>query len=232
MTVARSEDVIAKPKSQGNITTNNNVLHGFIRVPFGHGDCIATNKNGTFVSYVGADTATEGAWTGRYGSSGYLIPNGSSSATNDANVSFVQYFTYTWAGLTSDPRALQSSLGARTGIASAYVNYYGRASTSTSKCTTSNRTASLFTLFARLGRHISGRDNHDLRCQHRHGLRHRKLLGFPQRRIRNLGFAGQLYHQRDAYCRSQRGGQRHFLQLKGWEARLPANRQPRQMKYL
>jgi hypothetical protein len=80
----------------------------------------------SFAIFQGVDTVTQGKWSGKYGSGGYLIPNGGSSPTDHTSVSFSQDFTYTWAGLTSDPRALQISPGVSQGIASAYLNYYGQ----------------------------------------------------------------------------------------------------------
>jgi hypothetical protein len=77
------------------------------------------------VSYAGLDTTTEGAWTGKYGAHGYMIANGSSSAPTYASASVKGGFTYTWANQTTDPRALQSSPGSATGIASAYTAYSG-----------------------------------------------------------------------------------------------------------
>lgn len=79
------------------------------------------------VLFLGVDTVTGGNWTNRYGAGGFYIPNDpQSTPLNFTNLSFAQYFNYTWAGLTSDPRALQTSPGATTRIASAIVNYYGQ----------------------------------------------------------------------------------------------------------
>jgi YVTN family beta-propeller protein len=77
------------------------------------------------VVFQGLDTTTSGNWNGKYGSGGYMIANGNSTNLDHATVSLSQDFSYTWAGLTNDTRALQISPGAAGGIASAFVNYYG-----------------------------------------------------------------------------------------------------------
>lgn len=68
------------------------------------------------------DKTTQGTWLGRYGSAGYTIANGPSSTSN-ALVSGA--INYTWAGQTSDPRALQSNPGGTNRIASAFTQYPG-----------------------------------------------------------------------------------------------------------
>jgi hypothetical protein len=100
-----------------------NGQHAFLRVPFGHADCVTTNGN-TSVAFIGVDTRSEGAWMGTYGSAGYIIPAGPSVPANQANISEAQSFTYVWANATSDPRALQTAAGS--GIASAFTAYYGQ----------------------------------------------------------------------------------------------------------
>jgi hypothetical protein len=77
-------------------------------------------------SFVGLDTTTEGAWTGKYGSAGYMIADGSTVNPAYATVGIVGASTYTWAEQTTDIRALQSSAGASTRIASAYTQYAGQ----------------------------------------------------------------------------------------------------------
>jgi DNA-binding beta-propeller fold protein YncE len=76
------------------------------------------------VTFAGVDTATQGNWTGVYGSAGYLIANAAPSYLNYATVNFAGDFSYTWAGATSDPRAPQTATGASSRIASAYTQYY------------------------------------------------------------------------------------------------------------
>jgi hypothetical protein len=62
------------------------------------------------------DTSTGGSWTGVYGSQGYLLaPNAAvsySSLPGYAVVNIGGASTYTWAGTTADPRALQKPSGA------------------------------------------------------------------------------------------------------------------------
>jgi beta-glucanase (GH16 family) len=70
--------------------------------------------------YGGLDSATGGAWTGKYGGDGYMIANGASSLPAYATVSVTGDSTYTWATQTSDGRALQSYAGSPSGIASCY----------------------------------------------------------------------------------------------------------------
>ena len=80
--------------------------------------------------FLGADAAAQGNWTGKYGTGGYFIPNGNSTAFDHANLGFSEYFPYTWAGpwsgVNSDPRNLQTAPGASTRIASAITNYVGK----------------------------------------------------------------------------------------------------------
>ena len=85
--------------------------------------------SGTSASFAGQDATTGGSWTGKYGAAGYVIANGSNVQAPYATVGFTAASTYTWAGQTTDPRALQSSRGATTGIASAYTQYSGQAFT-------------------------------------------------------------------------------------------------------
>jgi hypothetical protein len=73
--------------------------------------------------YDGLNTAFQGTWEGHYGSSGYLIANGLSYAPTVATMSVAGAFPYTWAGQTSDPRALQSNPQGSTRLASAYTQY-------------------------------------------------------------------------------------------------------------
>ena len=85
--------------------------------------------SGTSASFAGQDATTGGLWTSKYGAAGYAIANGSSVQAPYATVGFTAALTYTWAGQTTDARALQSSRGATTGIASAYTQFSGQAFT-------------------------------------------------------------------------------------------------------
>ncbi len=80
----------------------------------------AVQTPGSSASFTGLDTSTQGTWSGTYGSDGFLIANGASSLPSYANAGFGGALTYTWAGLTSDVRALQSSRGSTARIASSY----------------------------------------------------------------------------------------------------------------
>ncbi len=75
-------------------------------------------------TWVGTDTTTQGTWTGTYGAAGYMIANGPSVTPSYANASVAMNpFNYTWAGLTTDVRALQMSAGSSSRIASMYGTY-------------------------------------------------------------------------------------------------------------
>ena len=71
-------------------------------------------------TYAGLDTTTEGTWTGKYGTDGYVIPNDATNLPGYATMSVTGATAYSWAGTTSDVRALQTAGGATTRIASAY----------------------------------------------------------------------------------------------------------------
>jgi hypothetical protein len=72
------------------------------------------------ITSVGPDTTTQGSWNGKFGQDGFLIANGASSMPSYGNATVSGAATYTWAGLTSDVRALQSGAGSSTRIASSY----------------------------------------------------------------------------------------------------------------
>jgi hypothetical protein len=75
-------------------------------------------------TWIGSDTATQGTWTGTYGANGYMIANGPSIAPSYAAASVVgNLFNFTWAGNTSDVRALQMSAGSSSRIASMYGTF-------------------------------------------------------------------------------------------------------------
>ena len=76
------------------------------------------------VTFNGIDSTTKGDWTGKYGSGGYIIPNGKSSPLSYTTFSETGGFAFTYANNTLDPRALQMSPGSSTGIASAFTDYY------------------------------------------------------------------------------------------------------------
>ena len=72
------------------------------------------------ITTVGADITTQGSWNGKFGQDGFLIANGASSMPAYGSASVTGASTFTWAGLTSDIRALQSGAGAATRLASTY----------------------------------------------------------------------------------------------------------------
>ena len=74
-------------------------------------------------SYLGADTTTQGTWTGVYGADGNIISNDSNAPPSYATVSFTGGANYTWTTSTTDPRALQTASGASSRIASTYYNW-------------------------------------------------------------------------------------------------------------
>lgn len=72
------------------------------------------------ISVVGPDAATQGTWNGKYGQDGFVIANGPSSMPSYGTVTVSGAATFTWAGLTTDVRALQSGVGLTTRMASSY----------------------------------------------------------------------------------------------------------------
>jgi hypothetical protein len=71
-------------------------------------------------TYAGADTVTQGTWSGVYGSTGDLIAADATNLPASIVVSLEGDKQYTWAASTSDVRALQTANGASTRIASTY----------------------------------------------------------------------------------------------------------------
>ena len=84
---------------------------------------VGGNNSGSSAVYSGMDQVTQGSWSGTYGANGYMIANGGSMAPTYATANVAGAFTYTWAGLTSDIRALQTAPGAPTRMASTYTQY-------------------------------------------------------------------------------------------------------------
>ncbi len=73
-------------------------------------------------AYIGSDTTTEGTWTGKYGSAGDIIANDADTPPVFATVSLTGDTAYTWVASTTDVRALQTSSGASTRIASTFYS--------------------------------------------------------------------------------------------------------------
>jgi hypothetical protein len=85
---------------------------------------IPPNTNVTSsATYVNSDGQTQGTWTGRYGTDGYMIANGNSQFPSYGVASMTGAIPYTWASGTSDPRAPQTSPGSANRIASSYTQY-------------------------------------------------------------------------------------------------------------
>ncbi len=80
---------------------------------------ITTHASAT---YLPLDKSTQGKWTGTYGSDGYIIANAANSPPAYATVGITGSATWTWINPTTDPRALQTSSGASTRIASTYYS--------------------------------------------------------------------------------------------------------------
>jgi hypothetical protein len=59
-------------------------------------------------SWVTSDTTTEGTWMGLYGTQGYWLATGNQTISIPATLTVANESTWTWAGSTSDPRALQT----------------------------------------------------------------------------------------------------------------------------
>jgi len=76
----------------------------------------------TSATYSGLDTTTQGTWTGKYGSNGEIVANGANTTPGLATVSLTDDTAYTWAASTTDVRALQTSSGASSRIASAFYS--------------------------------------------------------------------------------------------------------------
>ena len=73
-------------------------------------------------SYIGVNSTTQGTWTGDYGADGNLIANETAAPPPYATVSLNGDSSYTWATSTTDPRALQTTSGATTRIASTFYS--------------------------------------------------------------------------------------------------------------
>jgi serine/threonine kinase PknH len=76
----------------------------------------AIPKPAVQAAFVEADTSTGGSWSGVFGSQGYLLaPNAAASYSSLPGYAVVNIGganTFTWAGTTADPRALQKPSGA------------------------------------------------------------------------------------------------------------------------
>ena len=71
------------------------------------------------VNSFSEDTATGGAWQGKYGANGYSLANSAQNPLQYASLAVLGQRNYTWNPATSDPRALQLP-GGTSGIAAAW----------------------------------------------------------------------------------------------------------------
>ncbi len=71
-------------------------------------------------SYLGDDSATQGAWTGLYGADGYVIENGGNAPPAYATVALTRDMNYIWAASSLDPRALETASGSASATAATF----------------------------------------------------------------------------------------------------------------
>ena len=76
---------------------------------------------GSYTNFLKQDATTQGSWTGAYGTQGYDVVNGPVSLPSYAVVTPSGESSMTWAGSTTDPRALQVP-GGTGGIAAAWYS--------------------------------------------------------------------------------------------------------------
>ena len=76
---------------------------------------------GPYTSFLKQDATTQGSWTGAYGNEGYDVVNGPVSLPSYAVVTPSGESSRTWAGSTTDPRALEVP-GGSGGVAAAWYS--------------------------------------------------------------------------------------------------------------
>jgi len=69
---------------------------------------------------VGSDVATQGSWKGVYGADGYNTAGDTMNYPSYATVTFTGAMTYTWAGSTTDVRAVQKAAAATDRLAACW----------------------------------------------------------------------------------------------------------------
>jgi hypothetical protein len=79
---------------------------------------------GPAATFVGSDIATQGNWPSKYGSDGYAIANSGQSLPGYVSFAPQNALLYTWAGSTTDVRALKIP-GGSANIASTWYNNPG-----------------------------------------------------------------------------------------------------------
>jgi hypothetical protein len=77
--------------------------------------------SGNCANFLDSDATTQGAWPAHYGIDGYSLANSAQLLPSYAVFTPQNQASYTWAGSTTDPRALQVP-GAAAGIAAAWYN--------------------------------------------------------------------------------------------------------------
>jgi hypothetical protein len=105
------------------------ILHGHVQLVFtdlsgGHNAVLSGLffDSATAASFLSTDSTTQGNWRGVYGSQGYNIINNATSYPSYANVTSSGQTAYTWAGSTTDVRALQIAPPATDRIAAAWYS--------------------------------------------------------------------------------------------------------------
>jgi hypothetical protein len=78
---------------------------------------------GSVANWIGFDASTQGNWEGVYGTDGYAIEGETEDVPGYANFSVSNELTYTWAGSTTDPRALEVP-GGTSRIAAAWYSIH------------------------------------------------------------------------------------------------------------
>jgi hypothetical protein len=73
-------------------------------------------------TFVKTDTSTSGSWKGAYGTDGYIVMGDTASTPAYATVTPSGNLSYTWAGSTSDSRALQKATSPTDRIAACWYN--------------------------------------------------------------------------------------------------------------
>ena len=72
---------------------------------------VVNSVNTASAQLLKRDTTTEGNWMGVYGSKGYNVINNAVNYPAYATVSTSGAYTYTWAATSTDPRALEDTVG-------------------------------------------------------------------------------------------------------------------------
>jgi hypothetical protein len=79
----------------------------------------ASAQSGASATFLRSDPTTQGNWHGAYGADGYAVSGDSENVAAYATFSILNQQDHTWAGSTTDQRALQTADGA-SGIAATW----------------------------------------------------------------------------------------------------------------